>query len=114
MKSITDNDLIYHRPLNRLDELNFDVNKKVAKTPKNRTPMREVVLERRSAFSVRLFLREFCVEFLKSSYNTLMYHVKSNLERAKAQAHDESYYLWGMRFFMEFNRSHVFEMKLVR
>jgi len=32
--------------------------------------------QRRSAFSVRLLLREFCVEFLNGAYNTLMYHVK--------------------------------------
>ena len=32
--------------------------------------------QRRSAFSIRLFLREFCVEFLNGAYNTLMYHVK--------------------------------------
>jgi hypothetical protein len=46
------------------------------KTPKNRLPMKCEDLQRRSAFSIRLFLKEFCVEFLNGAYNTLMYHVK--------------------------------------
>lgn len=114
MKSISDNDLIYHKPLNKFYALNFDMDKKKMKTPKNRMAVKEASAERRSAFSIRLFLKEFCIEILNGSYNTLMYHVKSNLVRAKAQAHDESYYLWALRFFMEFNRFYNFEMKLVR
>lgn len=114
MKSISDNELIYHKPLNRLDALNFDVEKKKPKTPKNRLPVRSSTSERRSAFSIRLFLKEFCIEFLNGAYNTLMYHVKDNIVRQKFQDHDESYYLWAMRFFMEFNRSYKFEVKLVR
>lgn len=114
MKSISDNELIYHKPLNKLDALNFDVDKSKPKTPKNRLAMVSVESERRSAFTIRLFLKEFCAEFLNGAYNTLMYHVKDNLVRAKAQAHDESYYLWALRFFMEFNRCHKFEVKLVR
>lgn len=113
MKSISDNDLIYHKPLSKLDALNFDVDKTKPKTPKNRLPVKATLAERRSAFSIRLFLKEFCVEFLNGAYNTLMYYVKDNLVRAKAQAHDESYYLWAMRFFMEFNRCYKFEVKLV-
>ncbi|KAL1505671.1 hypothetical protein ABEB36_005177 [Hypothenemus hampei] len=113
MKSISDNELIYHKPLSKLDSLHFDVDKTKPKTPKNRLPVKTGSNERRSAFSVRLFLKEFCVEFLNGAYNSLMYHVKDNLVRAKAQAHDESYYLWAMRFFMEFNRCYQFEVKLV-
>lgn len=114
MKSIGENELIYHKPLNKLDSLNFDADKKKPKTPKNKLPMQAASIERRSAFSIRLFLKEFCVEFLNGAYNTLMYHVKDNLARAKAQQHDESYYLWALRFFMEFNRCYKFEVKLVR
>jgi hypothetical protein len=44
--------------------------------PKNRLPMKGEDLQRRSAFSIRLFLKAFCVEFLGGAYNTLMYHVK--------------------------------------
>ncbi|CAH1127073.1 unnamed protein product [Ceutorhynchus assimilis] len=113
MKSISENELIYHKPLSKLDALNFDTDKTKPKTPKNRMPVKAASVERRSAFSIRLFLKGFCVEFLNGAYNTLMYHVKDNLVRAKAQAHDESYYLWAIRFFMEFNRCYQFEVKLV-
>lgn len=114
MKSISDNPLIYHKPLNKLDSLSFDAGKTKPKTPKNRLPFVSDTSERRSAFTIRLFLKEFCVEFLNGSYNKLMYHVKGNLVRAKAQAHDESYYLWALAFFMEFNRCYKFDVKLVR
>ncbi|XP_049842526.1 protein timeless homolog [Schistocerca gregaria] len=112
-KSISDRNLIYHKPLNKLDDLSFDHEKHKVKTPKNRQPLKSEVVERRSAYSVRLFLKEFCSEFLIGAYNTLMYHVKSNLVRAKTQANDESYYLWAMKFFMEFNRNYKFQVKLV-
>ncbi|KAJ9574818.1 hypothetical protein L9F63_008017, partial [Diploptera punctata] len=113
MKSVSDNDLIYHKPLNKLDSLDFDHDKVKQKRPKNRLPMHGENTERRSAFSVRLFLKEFCVEFLNGAYNTLMYHVKDGLVRARAQANDESYYMWGLKFFMEFNRNYKFQVKLV-
>jgi len=38
--------------------------------------LKDTGIERKSAFSVRLFLKEFCVEFLHGSYNTLMKHVR--------------------------------------
>jgi len=34
--------------------------------------------------------------------------------RSKAQDSDETYYLWAMRFFMEFNRRVNFRVALVR
>lgn len=114
MKSISENDLICHKPLNNVGTLNFDANKTKPKTPKNRTPIINGNVEQRSAFGVRLCLKDFCVEFLNGAYNTFMYHVKNNLLRSKAQDHDESYYLWALRFFMEFNRCNQFEVKLVR
>lgn len=114
MKSVGDNELISHKPLTKIDALSFTSEKRKPKTPKNRLPLKSVVSERRSAFSVRLFLKEFCIEFLNASYNILMRHVKHNLDGARTQAHDESYYLWALRFFMEFNRSYKFEVKLVR
>ncbi|CAH2013078.1 unnamed protein product [Acanthoscelides obtectus] len=114
MKSISDNALIYHKPLGKLDKLSFDVDKQKPKTPRHRMPFVATSTERRSAFAVRLFLKDFCAEFLNGAYNTVMNHVKDNLVRNRAQQHDESYYLWAMRFFMEFNRKHRFEVKLVR
>ncbi|KAK5650484.1 hypothetical protein RI129_001513 [Pyrocoelia pectoralis] len=113
LQSISEKNYVYHKPLNNLDSVHFDVEKKKARTPKNRLPFQEASSERRSAFGVKLILKEFCAEFLNGAYNTFMYHVKYNFERAKAQAHDESYYLWAMRFFMEFNRGNNFQVKLV-
>ena len=42
-----------------------------------------------------------------------MYVVKDNLNRQKAQQNDETYYLWSIKFFMEFNRIHNFRVELV-
>lgn len=114
MKSVGENELILHKPLSKIDALSFDTDKKKPKTPKNRLPIKSYTSERRSAFSIRLFLKEFCIEFLNASYNTMMHQVKMKLDRTGAQKNDESYYFWAMRFFMEFNRSYKFEVKLVR
>ncbi|XP_013190355.1 protein timeless homolog isoform X2 [Amyelois transitella] len=114
MKSISDNELICMKPLNKIANLDFNGSKKSKYVkPKNRRPLESGVLERRSAFAVRLFLKEFCIEFLNSSYNPLMHYVKDVLVRAKAQQNDESYYLWAVKFFMEFNRGHNFQVGLV-
>ena len=51
----------------------------------------------RSTLSIRLFLKEFCIEFLGGAYNALMSTVKDNLVRQAAQQNDESYYLWALR-----------------
>ncbi|KAK9703339.1 hypothetical protein QE152_g29407 [Popillia japonica] len=96
MKAISDNELIYHKPLSKLESLNFDADKQKVKTPRNRLPVQSTSAERRSAFSIRLFLKEFCIEFLNGAYNTLMCQVKRNLVRQKSQNHDESYYLWAL------------------
>ena len=42
-----------------------------------------------------------------------MYVVKDNLNRQRAQQNDETYYLWALKFFMEFNRIHKFRVELV-
>ncbi|XP_053603776.1 protein timeless homolog [Plodia interpunctella] len=114
MKSISNNELICLKPLNKIANLDFNGSKKSKYVkPKNRRPVESGILERRSAFAVRLFLKEFCIEFLNSSYNPLMHYVKDVLVRAKAQQNDESYYLWAVKFFMEFNRGHHFQVGLV-
>ena len=48
-----------------------------------------------------------------SAYNNLMSVVKDNLVRQRAQNNDETYYLWSLRFFMEFNREYKFRPDLV-
>ncbi|TNM89036.1 hypothetical protein fugu_005290 [Takifugu bimaculatus] len=87
LKSIGENDLIYHRSLNNTS----------AALPLN----------------VRLFLREFCVDFLENCYNHLMYLVKERLIREQTEEHDETYYLWALSFFMAFNRGNDFHTDLV-
>jgi timeless len=42
-------------------------------------PLKDSGIERKSAFSVRLFLKEFCVEFLQGAYNTLMKHIRVSI-----------------------------------
>lgn len=42
-----------------------------------------------------------------------MQNVRGKLVRGKSVSHDETYYLWALRFFMEFNRNHKFDVKLV-
>ncbi|CAB3239308.1 unnamed protein product [Arctia plantaginis] len=115
MKSISDNEIICLKPLNKISNLDFNAGSKKLKLvkPKNRRPVESGIMERRSAFAIRLFLKEFCIEFLNSSYNPLMHYVKDVLVRAKAQQNDESYYLWAVKFFMEFNRGHNFQVGLV-
>nr|CAB3517255.1 unnamed protein product [Spodoptera littoralis] len=115
MKSLSDNEIICLKPLNKISNLDFNAGSKKSKfvKPKNRRPVESGILERRSAFAIRLFLKEFCIEFLNSSYNPLMHYVKDVLVRAKAQQNDESYYLWAVKFFMEFNRGHNFQVGLV-
>ncbi|XP_042223789.1 protein timeless homolog [Homarus americanus] len=113
MKSISDRDLISHRPLTDLRSLDLDRAKRPKKINKNNEPLIDCSVTRRSTLAIRLFLQEFCVEFLNGAYNSIMYAVKDNLDRARAQDHDESYYLWAIKFFMEFNRHHQFKVELV-
>lgn len=101
MKSISENNVIYHRPLTSMDNIDFDKEKKPKKVARNkRMPENEGGSTRRSTLAIRLFLKEFCVEFLHGAYNNLMSVVRDNVVRHKAQSNDETYYLWAMRFFM--------------
>ncbi|XP_066299874.1 protein timeless homolog isoform X1 [Branchiostoma lanceolatum] len=113
MKSISDKDLIYHQPLKEISQVSFDREKNPKRKPKNRQPMKDGDTTRRSTLSIRLFLKQFCEDFLENCYNGLMRTVKDNLVRMKTQDHDETYYLWAMRFFMEFNRVHNFRVDMV-
>lgn len=112
VKSITDRELIVQKPLQNLGQINFDEKKRAMKKSKNKmTP--EDSGTHRSTLPVRIFLKEFCVEFLHSAYNQLMGVVRDALNRQRAQQNDETYYLWCIRFFMEFNRAHEFAIELV-
>ncbi|KAL3836515.1 hypothetical protein ACJMK2_021941 [Sinanodonta woodiana] len=113
MMSISERELIYHKSQGDVNNINLDMNKKPKKKPKNRKPLKEKELIRRSTLSIRLSLKEFCIQFLENCYNPLMYTVKDLLNHEKTQDHDETYYLWAMRFFMEFCRLHSKQVDLV-
>jgi timeless len=112
IKSISENDLICHQPLERAVQLDFDQLK--IKTKKSfRVVKEEGMSERRSAFSVRLFLREYCVEILNSAYNTMVKQIRRSLESNAGVGNDDSYLLWAIKFFMEFNRCNDFKVDLI-
>nr|XP_040060024.1 protein timeless homolog [Gasterosteus aculeatus aculeatus] len=113
LKSIGDRDVIYHRNVHHFKNYTHDTGKAVRRVPKRNRQARECKDQRRSALNVRLFLREFCVDFLENCYNRLMYLVKESLIREQTQQHDETYYLWALSFFMAFNRGNGFRADLV-
>jgi timeless len=97
VKSITDRELIVQKPLQNLQDLNFDEKKRGVKKSKNKLTPTDTEGTHRSTLPVRIFLKEFCVEFLLSAYNQLMGVVRDALNRQKAQQNDETYYLWCIR-----------------
>ncbi|KAJ8358565.1 hypothetical protein SKAU_G00150900 [Synaphobranchus kaupii] len=113
LKSVGDNDVVYHRGLHNFKNYTHDMGKALRRVPKRRMQARECDGQRRSALNVRLFLRDFCIDFLENCYNRLMYLVKEGLVREQAQQHDETYYFWALTFFMAFNRGHNFRPDLV-
>ena len=52
----------------------------------------------------------FCSEV---SVNSLSSCLQENIMRHRAMDNDETYYLWCLRFFMEFNRVHDFRVDIV-
>ncbi|XP_066440903.1 protein timeless homolog [Eleutherodactylus coqui] len=113
LKSIGDKDIIYHKGLHNFQNYTHDLGKELKRVPKRKLQAKDTEARHRSALNVRLFLKEFCIDFLENCYNRLMYLVKDHLIREKAQQHDETYYLWSMAFFMAFNRVHKFQPELV-
>ncbi|XP_043822864.1 protein timeless homolog [Dromiciops gliroides] len=113
LKSIGDRDVVFHKSLHNFQTYSPDVGKDARYVPRRRQLAQEPTLQRRSALNVRLFLRDFCSEFLENCYNRLMGLVKDHLLREKAQQHDETYYLWALAFFMTFNRASNFRPGLV-
>ncbi|XP_068935540.1 protein timeless homolog isoform X2 [Petaurus breviceps papuanus] len=113
LKSIGDRDVVFHKSLHNFQTYSSDVGKDTRYVPRRRQLAQEPSLQRRSALNVRLFLRDFCSEFLENCYNRLMGLVKDHLLREKAQQHDETYYLWALAFFMTFNRASNFQPGLV-
>lgn len=116
LKSVSDRDLICHQSLERVVEKDFNRDKQKVKS-NFRLARDDEKYERQSAFCIRLFLREFCIEILTSAFNNLVRQVRRVLERnqgiAEGSGHDQSYLLWAMRFFLEFNRLSGFQLHLV-
>ncbi|XP_077460077.1 protein timeless homolog [Stigmatopora argus] len=113
LKALGSNDLIYHRNVHNFKNYTHDTGKAVRRVPRRNRRAKDCTDKRRSALNVRLFLREFCVDFLENCYNRLMYIVKESLIREQSQEHDETYYLWALSFFMTFNRGNNFRPDLV-
>ena len=84
------------------------------KKRKNKNGIMNMGEERISALSVRLFLKEFCVEFLNGAYNPVMRYARSCIVSDAGAVTDSSHYLWSLRFFMNFNRHYNFRVKYVR
>lgn len=116
MKSVSDRDLICHQPLERVVEKDFNRDKQKVKS-NFRLARDDDKYERQSAFCIRVALREFCIEILNSAYNNMIRQVRRVLERnhssAESSGHDQSYLLWAMRFFLEFNRLNGFDIQLI-
>ncbi|XP_021003037.2 protein timeless homolog [Parasteatoda tepidariorum] len=112
MKSLSDKDYISHKLITNMEDVKFDSNKNAKRKPKNRLPPKDVDQTRQSTLTVRLFLKNFCKEFLKT-YNKLMALVKKELIRKSSGDHDDSYYLWAIEYFMKFNRHYKFQPDFV-
>lgn len=116
LKSVSDRDLICHQSLERVVQKDFNHDKQKVKAS-FRLARDNDKYDRQSAFCVRLFLREFCIEILTSAFNNSVYQVRRLLERnlnsSENGGHDQSYLLWAMRFFLEFNRLNGFKLDLV-
>ena len=78
VQSISQRSLIVHSGPSKAVKTatNFDANKQPRKRPKNRRPITEDEMTRRSTLCIRIFLKEFCTQFLENCYNPLMYAVK--------------------------------------
>ncbi|GFT54518.1 protein timeless homolog [Nephila pilipes] len=112
MKSLSDNDYISHKLITNLNDVNFDAQKNAKRKPKNRLPIKDLDVTRRSTLNIRLFLKNFCKEFLQT-YNKLMATVKRELVRKTSADHDDTYYLWVIEYFMKFNRLYNFKPALI-
>jgi timeless len=74
-KGIGENQLICHQPLQSLNAVEFDREKRRLRRPKHRAVVQDDSIENghhQSALGIRLFLREFCLAFLDNCYNILM------------------------------------------
>ncbi|XP_058121766.1 protein timeless homolog [Anopheles ziemanni] len=116
LKSISEADAICHQSLEKIvrsEELGAE--KQRIKQPSRHVKETEKV-ERKSIFSVRLFLREYGMEILRL-YNNMVRQVRRYLDQHSSVTvsdfNDDSYLLWAIRFFLEFNRHGGLKIELV-
>ncbi|CAF3327336.1 unnamed protein product [Rotaria sp. Silwood1] len=106
-KGIGENQLICHRPLQSLNTMEFDREKRRFRRPKNRAPVKNDLDDSQhhhSALGIRLYLREFCLAFLDNCYNILMPRARDMIIKSTCLLSDETNFFWAIRFFTEFNR----------
>ena len=113
MKSITDNDLIYHKNLKKFEKFSFDDEKARVRHVGHKRVIGDEIAKRSSTPQMRSTLQNLCKKFLDVCYNPLMKKVKGLLCRKTGEDNDETYYLWACQFFMEFNRTPKFHIELV-
>ncbi|XP_053661191.1 protein timeless homolog [Anopheles marshallii] len=114
LKSISDSDAVCHQSLGKIIRMEFSAEKHRQKVSFRQAKENETI-ERKSIFSVRLFLREYCMEILRV-YNNMVRQAKRHLDQhgtSVSEFHDDSYLLWAIRFFLEFNRHCGFKIELV-
>uniref|UniRef100_A0A8C2DZJ7 Timeless circadian clock n=1 Tax=Cyprinus carpio TaxID=7962 RepID=A0A8C2DZJ7_CYPCA len=75
LKAIGEKDVIFHQGLHNFKNYSHDVGKPTRRVPKRKQMAQDSENQRRSALNVRLFLREFCIDFLENCYNRLMMHL---------------------------------------
>uniref|UniRef100_A0A182P9V5 Timeless N-terminal domain-containing protein n=1 Tax=Anopheles epiroticus TaxID=199890 RepID=A0A182P9V5_9DIPT len=114
VKSISDSDAVCHQSLGKIMRMDFSSEKNRQKVSFRNVKETET-FERKSIFSVRLFLREYCMEILRV-YNNMVRQARRYLNQhgtSVSEFHDDSYLLWAIRFFLEFNRHSGFKIELV-
>uniref|UniRef100_A0A182TFK2 Timeless N-terminal domain-containing protein n=1 Tax=Anopheles melas TaxID=34690 RepID=A0A182TFK2_9DIPT len=114
VKSISDSDSVCHQSLGKIMRMDFSSEKHRQKVSFRNAKETET-FERKSIFSVRLFLREYCMEILRV-YNNMVRQARRYLSQhgtSVSEFHDDSYLLWAIRFFLEFNRHSGFKIELV-
>ncbi|OUC43314.1 timeless protein [Trichinella nativa] len=101
------NDIVVNKPVTSESSLSHDSKKKRKAVAKNRAPI-ETTLEpvKRSSPSVRIFLKRFCLRFIKKAFVPVMNNVYQFLHRAEGESglKMEQCYFWALRFFLHFYR----------
>ncbi|KFB46573.1 AGAP010787-PA-like protein [Anopheles sinensis] len=116
LKSISEADAICHQSLEKIVRSeDLGAEKQRIKQPSRHVKETEKI-ERKSIFSVRLFLREYGMEILRL-YNNMVRQVRRYLDQhgsvSVSDFNDDSYLLWAIRFFLEFNRHGGLKIELV-